>query len=182
MGIIQTLGIEWPVVIAQAISFVLLVVVLSRFLYRPISNIMAQRQEQIANNLSAAEAQQQKAEALRREYEGHLANIADEARAKLDQALKDAEAARLRLLETAQSEVRDLHTRQQAQLALEREQLRRDLRAEMSDIAVTAATKALRGGLDPATQSNVLNRVIQELGQLPPQQFSDSTGSGNPPC
>ncbi|MHB9023763.1 MAG: F0F1 ATP synthase subunit B [Armatimonadota bacterium] len=182
MGIIETLGIEWPVVIAQAISFLVLLVVLNRFLYRPIASIMQQRQEQIADNLSAAEAQQHRAETLRHEYEEHLANIADEARAKLEQAMKDAEAARLRLLESAQSEVRDLHERQQAQLALEREQLRRELRAEMSDIAVTAASKALRGGLDAATQSNVLTRVIQELGQLPTQQFNGPAGSDSTPC
>lgn len=161
--IFKSLGIEWPVVIAQSISFLVLLVILWKFLYRPLESIMRQRQEQIANHLTSAEAQQMQAESLRKEYEAHLSNIADEARAKLDVALKDADAARQRLLEAAQAEIRELHQRHQAQLALDREQLKRELRGEMSDIAVMAATKALRSQLTPQLQSAVIDQVISEL-------------------
>lgn len=162
-SILHSLGIEPVIVAAQAISFLVLLMVLWQFLYRPLESIMRQRQEQIANSITSAEAQQMQAEALRKEYEGHLSNIADEARAKLDQAMKDADAARQRVLEDAQAEIRELHTRGQSQLALEREQLRRELRAEMSNIAVLAATKALRSQLTPQLQSAVIDQVIAEL-------------------
>ena len=42
-----------------------------------------------------------------------------------------------------------MHTRQEAQLVLEREQLRRELRAEMSDIAVLAAIKSAAHAINP---------------------------------
>lgn len=164
-SILKDLGIEPAVVLAQSVSFLILLGVLWRYLYGPIESIMRQRQEQVANSLANAEAQQLQAASLRKEYEGHLANVADEARAKLEQAMKDAEAARVRLLETAQDEVRDLHQRAQAQLALEREQLRRELRAEMSDIAVMAAAKALRTQLTPTLQTAVIDQVIRDLDQ-----------------
>ena len=165
--ILNSLGINLVVVAAQAISFLVLLGVLVKFLYRPLESIMRQRQEQIANQLTSAEAQQMQAESLRKEYEAHLTNIGNEARVKLDQAMKDAEAARARLLEQAQGEIRDLHTRHQSQLALEREQLRRELRAEMSDIAVIAASKALRTQLTPQIQSAVIDQVISELERPP---------------
>ena len=63
---------------AQAISFLVLLVLLIKFFYKPLEAILRQRQEQIANTLTSAEAQQMQAEALRKEYEAHLANIADE--------------------------------------------------------------------------------------------------------
>ena len=167
-SIAESLNIEGSVVLAQAIAFVILLVLLVKFLYRPVEDIMRQRQEQIANSLSGAEQQRLQAESLRKEYEGHLAGIADEARAKLEQAVKDAEAARLRLLESAQGEIQDMHGRAKAQLELEREQLRRELRAEMSDIAVMAAAKALRSQLTPTMQSAVIDNVIRELETPPP--------------
>jgi len=161
----KSLGIDGTVVVAQMISFIVLLLLLIKFLYKPIQSILQQRQEQIANSLTSAEAQQMQAEALRKEYEAHLANIADEARAKLDQAMKDAETGRQQMLEKTQADIRDLQTRFQAQLALEREQLRRELRAEMSDVAVLAATKALRTQLTPQLQSAVIDQVIAELDQ-----------------
>lgn len=167
--IAESLGIDWNVALAQSISFVILVALLSKFLYRPVEGIMRQRQEQIANSLSGADAQRVQAESLRKEYEGHLANIADEARARLDQAVKDAEASRQRMLEAAQVEIQEMHARNQAQLALDREQLRRDLRNEMADIAVLAATKALRSQMTPTIQTAVIDQLIRELDQTPQQ-------------
>ncbi|MHB9131892.1 MAG: F0F1 ATP synthase subunit B [Armatimonadota bacterium] len=172
MGIFETLKeslhIEPSVVLAQSITFLVLLVLLVKFLYRPIQDVLQQRQRQIADSLSNADTEHQKAESLRKEYEDHLAKIADEARVRLDQAMKDAETARQRVLEKAQEEVHDLHQRQQAQLTLEREQLRRDLRAEMSDIAVMAAAKALRQQLNPTLHSAVIDQVISELDQQQP--------------
>ena len=170
MDIIKSLGIEPQVVLAQAIAFLVLMVVVWRFLFKPFNAILQQRQEQIANNLANAEAQQERAEALRKDYEAHLAGIADEARLKLEQATKDAEVARQRLLESAKTEIDELHRRNQAQLALEREQLRRELRTEMSELAVLAAGKALRAQLTPGLQSAVNDQMIAELDRLPGMQ------------
>ncbi len=141
----------------------MLLVLLIKYFYKPIHRSCSNGQEQIADSLTSAEAQQMQAEVLRKEYEAHLANIADEARVKIDQAMKDAEAGRQQILEKTQTDIRDMHTRYQAQLALEREQLRRELRAEMSDIAVLAAFKALRTQLTPQLQSAVIDQVIAEL-------------------
>lgn len=163
--ILKQLGIEWQVALAQLIGFGILVLIVRKYLFGPIGAIMQQRQEQIANQLAHAEAQQLHAESLRKEYEEHLAGIADEARQRLELAIKEAETARQRTLEQAQSEVRDLYQRHQAQLELDREQLRRELRGELSDIAVMAASKALRGQLTPNIQSAVIDQVIQEIGQ-----------------
>jgi F-type H+-transporting ATPase subunit b len=113
--------------------------------------------------LKNAEEQRINAESLRKEYEGHLANIADDARAKLDQVMKDAEVARQRLLDSTQTDIQALHQRFESQKALEWEQLRRDLRNDMADVAVLAASKALRSQLTPDLQSAVISQVIHEL-------------------
>jgi len=161
---LEQFGIEWQVAVAQIAGFLILVIIVAKYLFAPIGQIMQQREEQIVNQLANAEAQQVRAESLRKEYEGNLANIADEARARFDLAVKDAEAARQRTLQQTQEEIHALYQRHQSQLELDREQLRRDLRGELSDIAVMAAAKALRGQLTPAIQSAVIDQVIEELG------------------
>ena len=156
-------GIEWQVVVAQAIGFVVLLASVWRVLFKPIAGIMRRREEQIANSLAHAEAEQLRAESLRKDYESRLTEIADEAHARFEQAMKDAETERQHRLEQAQAEIRDLYQRHEKQLDLDREQLRRDLRGELSDIAVEAAAKALRGQMTPTIQSAVVDQVIREL-------------------
>ena len=165
MEILEQLGIEWQVALAQSIGFIILLVIVRKYLFGPVGSILQQREEQIANQLANAEAHQLHAESLRKEYEAHLARVAEEARERFELAMKDAEAARQRTLSQTQTEVRDLYQRHQSQLEIDREQLRRELRGELSDIAVMAAAKALRGQLTPAIQSAVVDQVIQELGQ-----------------
>lgn|GEM_PF-1508303 len=163
--ILENLGIEWQVALAQLVGILILAVVVKKFLFAPVGTILRQREERIVNQLANAEAQQLQADSLRKEYESHLVGIADEAREKFEQAMKDAETARQRTLQQTQEEIRSLYQRHQSQLELDREQLRRDLRGELSDIAVMAAGRALRGQLTPAIQSAVIDQVIQELGQ-----------------
>lgn len=158
-------GIEWQVALAQAIGFLILFAIVKKFLFGPVGQIMREREEKIVNQLTNAEAQQVKAESLRKEYEDHLTRIADEAREKFEQAMKDAEAARQKTLQQTQEEVRALYQRHETQLERDRDQLRRDLRGELSDLAVMAAAKALRGQMTPTIQSAVIDQVIRELGQ-----------------
>ncbi len=165
---LHSLGIEPQVVLAQIIAFLVLLLLLWKFLFRPVGDIMKEREERIANNLAAADAQRQQADALRKEYETHLAQIADEARARLEQAVKDGDAARQRQLDAAQAEIRELYARNQSQLELDREQLRRDLRGEMGSLAVMAAEKALRNQMTPALQSAVVAQVIHDLDTATP--------------
>ena len=158
-------GIHWQVALAQAIGFLILFAVVKKFLFGPVGQIMQEREEKIVNQLANAEAQQVRAESLRKEYEEHLTRIADEAREKFEQAMKEAEATRQQTLLQTQEEVRALYQRHESQLERDREQLRRDLRGELSDLAVLAAAKALRGQMTPGIQSAVIDQVIQELGQ-----------------
>ena len=162
-SIVESLAIDPKVVLAQAISFLVLLFLLIKFMYKPIGSMLEQRQQQVKNQIANAEEQREHAESLRQLYEGHLANIAEEARAKMDQMSKDAEVHRQRLISDAQAVIHENEQRHQAQLVLEREQLRRELRNEMSEIAVMAATKVLRTQLTPTLQSAIIDQVIRDI-------------------
>lgn len=162
--ILKSLNVEIPVVIAQLASFIVLIFVLIKFLYRPIENIIQQRADTIAGNLSAAEDERKKADAFRQQYEAQLANVAEEARIKLEQAVKDAEQTRERMIEDVKTEIKEIQLRSQEQLNQDREKLRHELREEMAEIAVGAAKRALRGNMTKQLSSSIIDSVISEIG------------------
>src|SRR5690625_3923452 len=60
--------------ILQLIATVILIVVLSKFLYTPVKEILEKRREGIASNVTAAEEEKKQAELLKQEYEAQLVN------------------------------------------------------------------------------------------------------------
>ncbi len=51
---LEQFGIEWQVALAQAVGFVILFAIVRQFLFRPIGEIMRQREEKIVNQLATS--------------------------------------------------------------------------------------------------------------------------------
>ena len=69
----EALGIYWPGIIFYIINFTVLVVLLQIFLYKPVKNMLAQRQQRIAESLEAADIAAQEAAQQRAQFEKELA-------------------------------------------------------------------------------------------------------------
>jgi F-type H+-transporting ATPase subunit b len=113
----------WFIVVAQAINFLILVGLLTRFLYKPILRAIDDREKGIAAQLAEAEAKkteaqkerddfQHKNEAFDQERAALLKKATDEAKAErerlLDEARKDADALRAKRRDALRSEQRNL--------------------------------------------------------------------------
>ena len=68
------LGFSWSTFFVESINFLILVWLLTRFLYQPITRAVAARERHIADELKRAADAQTKAEELTRRYESRLAD------------------------------------------------------------------------------------------------------------
>ncbi|MFZ2682323.1 MAG: ATP synthase F0 subunit B [Patescibacteria group bacterium] len=114
MDVLAKIGIDWWGVLLYAINFGVLLLVLAKFLYKPLLKVVDERQKFIADNVSAAEqlrhdfeqeAVKQKAETAAQvaRLEKEIAEAKLAANAKAEQLLADAEAHKAKLLqETAE--------------------------------------------------------------------------------
>jgi len=163
--ILHSLGIEWQVLLAQSISFLVLIFFAKKFLFGPITEIMNQRRIKIDSDLKNAEQTKTDADNLRAEYEKKLADIAEEAKQRVAQSVADAENSAKRVREKAEEEIAELTKRHEERLAADRLEVRRELKNEVADITVEIANKVLREQMTPDMQSLVLNSVIKEIEQ-----------------
>src|SRR5579863_2319766 len=83
-------GIDWRLLIIQAINFVLLLAVLSYFLYKPVLRIIDERQRKVAEGVRTAEEASQKLKEAKSESEGIVGNAAREAEALVASARERA--------------------------------------------------------------------------------------------
>lgn len=90
-----TFGVDWPHFIAQVISFVIVAILLQRFAYKPILQVLEQRRQRIAEGLANADRIKQelaRTEAARQE-------VLSQANAQANRLIEEARAAAARVQE-----------------------------------------------------------------------------------
>jgi F-type H+-transporting ATPase subunit b len=93
--IATTFGVDWPHLLAQVVSFLIVCLVLYRFAYGPVLKMLETRRQQIAQGL--ANAEQIKAELARTESQRQ--EVMARANAQATQFIEEARAAASRLQE-----------------------------------------------------------------------------------
>jgi F-type H+-transporting ATPase subunit b len=124
--------LDWLTVAAQIVNFLVLVWLLQRFLYRPITTAMQRREERIAARLSEARETREAAEAEARRLERRHAEL---------------DAQRDEILEAARAEAKDLRGRLEAGIREEMEARRSQWRDHLAEerAALVAALRKQAG-------------------------------------
>jgi F-type H+-transporting ATPase subunit b len=149
--------------IVQVINFVILLIILQKFLYKPLLAKMEERTSAIKRSLD--EAQAARAEAVRQQEENaaQLRAAYAEAAAIRDQALREAEEAGRKQLEAAQAQSRKLVEDTKAQLEGEIRRAREELRRETTDLALAVAEKLVRRTLREEDHRKIVADAIAGL-------------------
>ncbi len=114
--------IDWFTVGAQALNFLILVLLLKHFLYKPILNTIDAREKRIAAELADANAKRAEAEKERDDFRSKNKAFDEQRGALLSKASDDAKAESGRILDGARKEGDGLRAKQDA--ALRSDQLR----------------------------------------------------------
>ncbi|NLE95593.1 MAG: F0F1 ATP synthase subunit B [Dehalococcoidia bacterium] len=163
------IGLDLPAFIGQLVSFVVLLVVLSRYGYPPIRRMLEERTRRVRESVEQVEMARLEYERVRQEAEQELTRVRQQAHAIMVQA----GAARDRLLEEARSEAKresvEIIDSTRAQLAEERKIMLEQLRREFADAAIAAAGAVIAETLDSEKHKALIARALEE--RLPLEEW-----------
>lgn len=162
--ILHVLGIDPRVMAAQVTGFVILWILLAKYLFRPMLALLDARRQEIRLTFENAQAEREKAEQFRAEYESKLAGIEAEARSRIQAAVKEAQDAKNQILEEARSRSEEILRRGQEELAREREKTLAQLREEMVNVSLEATRKLIEESLDEAKHRKLVSDFIDRIG------------------
>ena len=163
---LEGLGINLGYLISQIINFVLLLVLLRIFLYRPIVNMLDRRREKIRADLDEADTARSQAEAAKQEYEKQLEQAREERRSIVAQANEQAEKMREEILEKARVEAQQLVAKTEEETEALRRQTLIGAQDEIVDLALAAAGKVVGESLDEKAHRRLIQEFIAEVGDL----------------
>ncbi|MDO8682127.1 MAG: F0F1 ATP synthase subunit B [Armatimonadota bacterium] len=164
MSIFEQLGIDPKLIVVNIVSFVILLAILKKFLYGPVTQLIASRAEDIRSAYSAAEDEKAKMEELRADYERRLADIESEARQRIQESVKEAQGIREQLLTEARANADKIMTRAEEELIREREKAVVELRREVVDLTINAASKLVEKSLDDPGHRRLVDEFIESVG------------------
>src|ERR1051325_10992230 len=102
-AIIQSLVFDWKVWLLQIVIFVALWNVMSVLFWKPMLAHLKSRDVEIANAYTAVEDTRHEMERLRFEYQAHMAEIENDARSRIQAAIKEAQTERERIITEART-------------------------------------------------------------------------------
>ena len=156
------LGLNLPLLLAQIINFLIVLVALRMFLYKPVLGMLEQRAQRVREGLQAADRSKEQAA----EAEQEVAQQLDEARRQGQSLIAQAQEASSRIQEESRSaarrEAEALLERARSEIQLERDQAIAELRKEFADITVTAAEKVIGQSLDRQGHQRLIEGVLAE--------------------
>ncbi|MEK7065488.1 MAG: ATP synthase F0 subunit B, partial [Patescibacteria group bacterium] len=100
----EQLGIEPTLLVAQIVNFAIIVVVLSKLLYKPILAMLEKRKREIAQGLALTEKMRQEEEKFKERKEKMLLEARKEGHEIIEEARKQAKVVEKDILAAAQEE------------------------------------------------------------------------------
>jgi len=160
MELLTKLGIDWKLFVAQIINFLVLLVILYKFLYRPILKMLDDREKKIEKSLKQAE----EIEKNLFTSQGEKAKIVQEARNEAGKIIAESremsEKLREDLTNKAKMEAQNMLEQGKKQLASEKEAMFKEIKGEVADMVKTAAEKILKEKMTADLDKKIIERGL----------------------
>jgi F-type H+-transporting ATPase subunit b len=149
-------------VLVSIVQFLLLFYLLRRFLWGPIQATLQRRADRIREGLEAAEAAKREREQMRVEVERLLAEARQEAAALAERTTQAAEAAAAQIQEQAKADADRTRERGRADADKIHDQALSQLRSEVANMVVLAASRILGREIGPDQHRALIERSLDE--------------------
>lgn len=166
-GAPNPLKAEPTLAIWTLLVFLCLLAVLGKYAWKPLLTALHERERHLQHTLDETERARSESEALLAEHRRQMSRAADEVRALLDQARRDAQVTAEGMIRQAQEEAEAARQRAQRDIASARDQALAEIWQKTADMAVQTAGRVLATELSPDDHRRLLDAAIRELPAAP---------------
>ena len=146
-----------------AITFLVLLLVLSKFAWGPIVKMLDERERTISEAIEAARRERAEAEKLLASQKESLAKATREAADIAKRNQQEVEALRQELTARARQEADELVASARKQIIEEKSKAAAELRNMVADLAIDAASRLIKASLDEKAQRQLVEDYLRQL-------------------
>ncbi len=156
----EALGINLGLLVVQIIAFVIVILTLQAWVYKPMLNMMESRKKKIAQGMEDARIAADARAAAEKDAAKIVADAQSQAARVVNEATARAEKAAAQVKADAEREVAKLHEGAANEAAMERDRILGDLRGQVAALAIAAAQKLVGEVIDEKRQHALIDEFF----------------------
>ena len=146
------------------LNFLTILIVGTKFLWKPVMKIIKERQQEIDDLYADANTAKTSAEALEAEYQQKLAAATETGDRIVKEAVARGQAREEEILRQANADAAAIMDKASADIAMEKKKAINDAKDEISEMAMAIAGKVVGRQLTQEDHSALVDAFIDELG------------------
>jgi F-type H+-transporting ATPase subunit b len=158
------MNLAFEQILTQIVAFLLLLAVLKKFFWKPILNLMEERQKKIVDEFDSIAAQKKEASDLAQEYRDKLKHIEAEAKQMIREGEAKGDALAKQLEQEGQKKAIQLLNDAQKEAKKERAEMRQALKKEVVSLSIAAAQKVIGETLSKEKHQKLIEETIEKMG------------------
>jgi F-type H+-transporting ATPase subunit b len=161
---IEALGISLKEFIFYMINFLILVGVLTKFLYKPFLGMLEERKKRIQDAFDSAEMMNRRADEKMANYTARIANVEEEGREIIKEAKQRAEAQAADIISEANEKASQIVAAAQRQIELDKQKAMDEMKQQVAALAMMAAEKIVERDIAQIGQEQIVDEIIEQAG------------------
>ncbi len=165
-GVIALLGLNWKLFIAQLVNFAIVVFILWRWVFKPVTKGLEARTAKIEGSLAEARRIAEEKETFDSWKTGEISKIRKEAGNILEEAKKDALALKNGTLAETKKEQDRILQQIQSQITSEQDKAVKEIKLHVAELVADATEKVIKIKLTEAKDKELIEEALKSVLQI----------------
>jgi F-type H+-transporting ATPase subunit b len=145
------------------LTFLLLLVLLAKYAWKPLLVFLASREETIKTSLENAQTAKKELERIQQESAQIIRKAHGEAESIVSRSWSDAEKVREEMKQKAKTEADAIVKESQRQIELETGRALRQIRSEVADLSIAIASKVIQRNVSKEDNSRLIEDTLKQI-------------------
>lgn len=146
------------------LNMVLTFLILKKFLFKPVTKMIDDRQKEIDGLYDDANAARQDAEAMRADYDRKLSEAKQTSAQIVSEATQEANRRSDEIIRQARQDADALRQKAGTEIALEKKKALNEVKGDISKIALDIAGKVVEREMNEKDQERLIEGFLREMG------------------
>ncbi|HLR67723.1 F0F1 ATP synthase subunit B [Virgibacillus alimentarius] len=151
--------------LVQLFFFLVLLLLVRKFAWGPVMNMMKKREDYVVSEIEAAEKSRKEAEVASKEAQERLKQTKQEAQKIIEDAKSSGVRQEEEIIIAARQEADRIKEAAQADIQNEKEKALQALQDKVASLSVLIASKVIEKEISAQDQENLINEYIKEVGE-----------------
>lgn len=161
--VLKSFGIEWKLLLWQAVNFGILFALLRRFFYAPVRRILRERQSKIVESINKADALEKKSRKLEQEFKQKMTSERKEIEEIHTRILLEQEKMKKEMRKQAEQEAARMLDETRKAAKHEREEILKSLEDDVRALVVSLASQVLEREVDASVEKKLIQNALAAL-------------------